>query len=168
MINASGDVRRTLVWLLGGSTLSGWQPVLAILPYILAGLGVLLTMGHALNVLQFGDEQARQLGLRVERTRLIIIAASSLATAAAIAFAGIIGFVGLIVPHIMRLLMGGDYRKLLPLSILGGGTLMLVSDVLARVVMAPQELPVGIITGAGRCTPFFFVVLRSAKQQHYW
>jgi len=167
MINASGDVRRTLVWLLGGSTLSGWQPVLAILPYILAGLGVLLTMGHALNVLQFGDEQARQLGLRVERTRLIIIAASSLATAAAIAFAGIIGFVGLIVPHIMRLLMGGDYRKLLPLSILGGGTLMLVSDVLARVVMAPQELPVGIITALAGA-PFFFVVLRSAKQQHYW
>jgi iron complex transport system permease protein len=167
MINASGDLRRALVWLLGGSTLSGWQPVLAALPYILAGLITMLAMGHKLNVLQFGDEQAKQLGLRVERVRLIIIAASSLATAAAIAFAGIIGFVGLIVPHIMRLIVGGDYRRLLPLSIVGGATLLLVSDVLARVVMAPQELPVGIITALAGA-PFFFFVLRKAKQQHYW
>lgn len=167
MINASGDLRRALVWLLGGSTLSGWQPVLAALPYILAGLIALLAMGHKLNVLQFGDEQARQLGVKVEQTRLIVIAAASLATAAAIAFAGIIGFIGLIVPHIMRLIIGGDYRKLLPLSIISGATLLLVSDVLARVVMSPQELPVGIITALAGA-PFFFFVLRRAKQQHYW
>ena len=167
MINASGDVRRALVWLLGGSTLTGWQPVLAALPYILIGLVVMLAMGHRLNVLQFGDEQARQLGVNVEQVRLIVIAASSLATAAAIAFAGIIGFVGLIVPHIMRLIVGGDYRRLLPLSIVGGATLLLISDVLARVLMAPQELPVGIITALAGA-PFFFFILRRAKQQHYW
>ncbi len=167
MLNAGGDLRRALVWLLGGSTLSGWQPVLASLPYIMVGLGVQLTLAHPLNVLQFGDEQAQQLGVRVDRVRLLVIAAATLSTAAAISFAGIIGFVGLIVPHLVRLLAGSDHRRLLPLSMLGGATLLLVSDVIARVVMAPQELPVGIITALAGA-PFFFWVLRTAKQQHTW
>ncbi len=167
MLNASGDLRRALVWLLGGSTLSGWKPVLAALPYILIGLAAQLVMAHPLNVLQFGDEQAQQLGVRVGRVRLVVIAAATLSTAAAISFAGIIGFVGLIVPHLMRLLIGSDHRHLLPLSMLGGATLLLVSDVIARVVMAPQELPVGIITALAGA-PFFFWVLRTAKQQHIW
>jgi iron complex transport system permease protein len=167
MINATGEIRRALIWMLGGSTLTGWQPVLASLPYALIGLGILLLMGHPLNVLQFGDEQAQQLGLNVVRTREIIILAASIATAAAVAFAGVIGFVGLIVPHLVRLLWSGDYRRLLPLSMLGGASLLLLSDVLARVVMAPQELPVGIITALAGA-PFFFWVLRRAKQQNYW
>jgi iron complex transport system permease protein len=167
MINSTGEVRRALVWLLGGSTLSGWQPVLAVLPYVLIGMGTLLTLGHALNVLQFGDEQAKQLGLPTERVRRVIIVAATMTTAAAVSFAGIIGFVGLIVPHIMRLIWGGDYRRLLPLAMLNGATLLLVADVLARVVMAPQEIPVGIITAlAGG--PFFLWVLRRSKQQMYW
>ncbi len=167
MINATGEVRRALVWLLGGATLSGWQPVLAVLPYIVIGLGVLLTLGHSLNVLQFGDEQAKQLGLPAERVRILVIAAATLTTAAAVAFAGIIGFVGLIVPHIVRLLWGGDYRRLLPLSMINGAVLLLAADVLARVVMAPQEIPVGIITAlAGG--PFFLWILRRAKQQMFW
>ena len=120
-----------------------------------------------MNVLQFGDEQAKQLGVPVERVRLIVVVAASLTTAAAVAFAGIIGFIGLIVPHLIRLLWGGDYRRLLPLSIIGGATLLLLSDILARVVMAPQELPVGIITALAGA-PFFFWVLRRAKQQNYW
>ncbi len=167
MINATGEVRRALVWLLGGATLSGWQPVLAVLPYVVLGLGVLLTLGHSLNVLQFGDEQAKQLGLPAERVRILIIAAATLTTAAAVAFAGIIGFVGLIVPHIVRLVWGGDYRRLLPLSIINGAVLLLAADVLARVVMAPREIPVGIITAlAGG--PFFLWILRRAKQQMFW
>ncbi len=167
MINATGEVRRALVWLLGGATLSGWQPVLAVLPYVALGLGVLLTLGHSLNVLQFGDEQAKQLGLPTERVRIMVIAAATLTTAAAVAFAGIIGFVGLIVPHIVRLVWGGDYRRLLPLSMINGAVLLLAADVLARVVMAPREIPVGIITAlAGG--PFFLWILRRAKQQMFW
>lgn len=167
MVNSSGDLRRALVWLLGGSSLSGWQPVLACLPYIIVGLGFLLTMGHTLNVLQFGDEQAHQLGLPVNRARVWIILAASLATAAAISVAGIIGFVGLIVPHLIRMIWGGDYRTLLPASMIGGASLLLLSDVAARVVMAPQELPVGIITALVGA-PFFFWVLSRAKRQNYW
>jgi iron complex transport system permease protein len=167
LINASGELRRALVWLLGGSSMSGWQPVLAQLPYVTLGLGALLTMGHALNVMQVGDEQARQLVMPLERVRAGLIVSASLATAAAVAFAGIIGFVGLIVPHVVRLLWGGDYRRILPFSVLGGAIMLLLADVLARVIMAPQELPVGIITSLGGA-PFFLWLLRRAKQQNMW
>lgn len=167
MLNATGELRRALVWLLGGSTLTGWGPVLALLPYWLVGLGTLLTMGHALNVLQFGDEQAKQLGLPVERVRILIIAAASLTTAAAVSFAGIIGFVGLIVPHILRMTAGGDYRRLLSLAMIGGAALLLFSDVLARVVMAPQEIPVGVITALAGA-PFFLWLLRRVRRENLW
>jgi len=167
MLNGNGELRRALVWLLGGSSLSGWLPVVALLPYALLGLGALRLTGHSLNVLQFGDEQAAQLGLPVGRVRVLIVAAATLTTAAAVAFSGIIGFVGLVVPHIVRLVWGSDYRRLLPLSIIGGASFLLAADVLARVVMAPQELPVGIITSLVGA-PFFLWVLRRAKQQNFW
>jgi len=167
MISSTGDLRRAIVWLLGGSTLTGWQPVIALLPYVIGGLGALLTMGHALNVLQFGDEQAQQLGLPVERSRRLIILAATLTTTAAVAFSGIIGFAGLVVPHLVRLLWGSDYRRLLPVSMIGGAAFLLLADVLARVVMAPQELPVGIITAMAGA-PFFLWILRRSKQQNYW
>jgi iron complex transport system permease protein len=167
MLNASVEVRSAIAWLFGGATMSGWKPVLGVLPYIALGLGFLVTTGHALNVLQFGDEQAQQMGLRVRRVRLLIILAASLTTAAAVSFTGIIGFVGLIIPHAVRMIWGGDYRRLLPLSILNGASLLLVADVLARVLIPPQEIPVGIITALVG-VPFFLWVLRRAKQQHYW
>lgn len=167
MINASGELRRALIWLLGGATTSGWQPVLAVLPYMLIGVGLLLVSGHALNVMQFGDEQAQQLGLPVERVRRVVIFAASLATAAAISFAGIIGFVGLIVPHLVRILWGSDYRRILPISALIGAGLLLSADVIARVIMAPAELPVGVITALAGA-PFFLWVLRRAKGQNLW
>ena len=167
MLRSTGEVRRALGWLLGGASQSGWTAILAIMPYLLIGLGVLVFSGHALNLLQFGDDQAQQLGLNVTRTKRILLASSSLATAAAVAFSGIIGFIGLIVPHLIRLWFGPDYKRLLPLSILGGATALLVSDVLARVVIAPQEIPVGIIT-ALIGAPFFLWVLKNAKNQGYW
>lgn len=167
MINATGELRRALVWLLGGSTLTGWGPVLAAIPYIVIGLGALLTSGHALNVLQFGDEQAQQLGLPVQRVRLVVVIAATLSTAAAVSFAGLIGFVGLIVPHLVRLIWGADYRRLLPISMIGGAAFLLAADVLARVVMSPQELPVGIITALVGA-PFFLWVLRRSKRQNFW
>ncbi len=101
------------------------------LPYVLLGLIVLAASGHTLNVMQFGDEQARQLGLPVERRKIILILAASLTAAAAVAFAGIIGFIGLIVPHLVRLIWGPDYRQLIVLSMLGGGTALLLADLLA-------------------------------------
>jgi iron complex transport system permease protein len=167
MLTSTGELRRALVWLMGGAALSGWQPVLAVLPYITVGLGTLLTMGHALNVMQVGDEQAQQLGLPVDAVRRWVVVAASLTTAAAVSFAGIIGFVGLVVPHLVRMLWGSDYRRILPLSMICGAALLLLADVLARIVMAPQELPVGIIMALGGA-PFFLWVMRRARNQNVW
>ena len=167
MINSSGELRQALVWLLGGASTSGWQPVFAITPYILAGICIMILMGHSLNVLQFGDEQAKQLGLRVNRVRKVVVVGATLSAAAAVSFVGIIGFVGLIVPHLVRILWGNDYKRLIPLAIINGASLLIVADILARTIMAPQVLPVGIITSLAGA-PFFLWVLRRAKQENYW
>ncbi len=167
MLRAQEELRRALGWLLGGFSPGGWPPVLALLPYLALGLPALLLLARPLNVLQFGDEQARQMGLDVERVKLAVVAAASLATAAAVAFSGIIGFVGLATPHLARLLWGPDYRRLLPLSILAGGAGLLLADIAARTVIAPQEVPLGVIT-ALLGAPFFLWLLRRAKQQNYW
>jgi len=167
MLRSTEEVRRALGWLLGGSIQQGWLSVLAVLPFLGAGVAILLISGHALNLLQFGDDQAQQLGLHVTRTRTIILVAASLVTAAAVAFSGIIGFIGLVVPHVMRLWLGADYRRLLPFSLIGGAVALLLADVLARVILSPQEIPVGIITALAGA-PFFLWVLRRAKNQGYW
>jgi iron complex transport system permease protein len=165
MLRSEGELRRAIAWLLGGATFNGWQPVLACLPYILISLMALSLSGHALNVLQFGDEQAQQLGLPVERAKLLLILAASLAAAAAVSFSGVIGFVGLIVPHLARLLWGSDYRRLIPLSILGGASLLLLADLLARVWMAPEVLPVGIVTALAGAPFFLWILKRSTNRE---
>jgi iron complex transport system permease protein len=166
MLRSQGELRRALAWLLGGASMSGWEPVLATLPYVVLGLGMLSVSGHALNVLQFGDEQAAQLGIRVERARVLLLVSASLATAAAVSFSGIIGFVGLIIPHLARLLWGADYRRLIPLSILGGASLLLLADLLARLALRPEALPVGVVTALAGA-PFFLWVLRRSQSASY-
>lgn len=167
MINSTGELRRALVWMMGGATQTGWGAVFGILPYMVVGLTGLTFVGHPLNVIQFGDEQAQQLGIRVQRVRVLTVLIATLSTAAAVAYTGIIGFVGLVVPHIIRLVCGGDYRRLIPLSMLGGAGMLLLMDVVARSVIAPQEIPVGIIT-ALLGGPFFLWVLKRSKSQNYW
>jgi iron complex transport system permease protein len=167
MLRSSGEVRRALGWLLGGVSLVGWDATFALIPYIGVGLITLIFTGYALNLLQFGDDQATQMGLNVRRAKFIIIVASSLVTAAAVSFAGIIGFVGLIVPHVVRIWWGVDYRRLIPLSIIGGASVLLIADVLARIVIRPEELPVGIVTALAGA-PFFLWVLRRSKNQGFW
>ncbi len=167
MLRSTGEVRRAIAWLLGGVSLVSWEATLALIPYLAVGLTILVLTGYSLNLLQFGDDQATQMGLNVRRAKIIIITAASLVTAAAVSFAGIIGFVGLIVPHIVRIWWGVDYRRLIPLSILGGASVLLFADVLARVVLAPQELPVGIVTALAGA-PFFLWVLRRSKNQGLW
>jgi iron complex transport system permease protein len=167
MLRSTGEVRRAISWLLGGVSLVSWEATLVLIPYLAIGLSTLVLTGYALNLLQFGDDQATQMGLNVRRAKFIIIVAASLVTAAAVSFAGIIGFVGLVVPHIVRIWWGVDYRRLIPLSIIGGAAVLLFADVLARIVLAPQELPVGIVTALAGA-PFFLWVLRRAKNQGIW
>ena len=167
MLRSTGELRRAIGWLLGGVSLIGWDVTLALIPYLAIGLTALVLNGYALNLLQFGDEQAAQMGLDVRRAKFVIIVAASLVSAAAVSFAGIIGFVGLVVPHLVRIWWGVDYRRLIPLSILGGAAVLLFADVLARVILAPQELPVGIVTALAGA-PFFLWVLRHSKNQGLW
>jgi iron complex transport system permease protein len=164
MLRSQGELRRSMAWLFGGGALSGWEPVIVGTPYILLGLVALLTSGHALNVLQFGEEQAGQLGLSVNRAKTLIVVSASLATAAAVAFTGIIGFIGLIVPHIIRILWGTDYRRLLPLALLGGASALLLADLIARLVLRPQEVPVGIITSLAGAPFFLWILWRNKKK----
>jgi iron complex transport system permease protein len=137
--------------------------VWVVLPYVALGLVVLLLHARALNVLQLDEEQARQLGLNVERVKLTLVIAATMMTAAVVAFGGLIGFVGLIVPHALRLLSGPDYRRLLPLSVLGGAAFLIAADLVARTVLAPQEVPVGVVTAMAGA-PFFIFLLRRLKR----
>ena len=167
MLRADDQVYRALSFLLGGSPMAGWQPVLAALPYMVVGMGMLTVLGHPLNVLQFGEEEAQQMGLDVRRLKIWIIFAASLTAAAAVAFSGIIGFIGLIVPHVIRILWGPDYRRLVPLSVILGGAALLLADLLARILLAPSVLPVGIVTALAGA-PFFLWILRKAKREVFW
>ena len=160
-------IHQALSFLYGGSAVAGWEPIKIAVPYFLTGIIMLSLSGHTLNVLQFGEEQARQLGLSVEKVKIFIILAASLTTAAAVSFSGVIGFVGLVVPHIIRLVWGGNYKKLIPLSILGGAATLLSSDLTARIILAPQTIPVGIVT-ALIGAPFFLWILRRAKKEVFW
>jgi iron complex transport system permease protein len=167
MLRSNEQIHRAISFLLGGSTMSGWRPVVAALPYMALGVVLLIFSGHLLNVLQFGEEQAKQMGLSVERAKFFVVVTASLTTAVAVSFSGVIGFVGLIVPHLMRMVWGPDYRRLIPLSILAGSSVLLGADLLARILIAPQVLPVGIVT-ALIGTPFFLWVLRRAKTEVFW
>jgi iron complex transport system permease protein len=167
MLRSTGEVRRAIGWLLGGVSLVSWDAILVLIPYLVLGLFALVLNGYALNLLQFGDDQATQMGLNVRRAKFIIIVAASLVTAAAVSFAGIIGFVGLVVPHVIRIWWGVDYRRLIPLSIICGASALLMADVIARVVISPQELPVGVVTALAGA-PFFLWVLRRSKNQGLW
>lgn len=162
MLNSSGELRRAISWLMGGVSLVNWNAILVLLPFLILGFSILLINSYSLNILQFGDDQARHMGIDVDKTRMAVLISTSLITAAAVSFAGIIGFVGLIVPHIYRILWGADHRRLIPLSILGGAILLLLSDVLARTVLAPREIPVGIVTTLIG-VPFFLWLLRTRK-----
>ncbi|MEA2007829.1 MAG: iron ABC transporter permease [Chloroflexota bacterium] len=167
MLRSDQQIHRAISFLLGGSPIAGWEPVLAALPYMALGMGLLSLSGHKLNVMQFGDEQAKQMGLSVERAKIFIVVTASLTTAVAVSFSGVIGFIGLIVPHLVRILWGPDYRRLIPLTLIGGGSTLLLADMLARILLAPSSLPVGIVT-ALTGAPFFLWILRRAKKEVFW
>jgi len=155
-------LREVYSWILGRLVTVGWGEVLILLPYALVAGTVLVLHRRLLDVLALGDDEAAGLGVDVLRVRRIVVLAATLATAAAVSVSGLIGFVGIIVPHTVRLLTGWSYRLIIPLSILYGAAFLVLADLVARTVVAPAELPIGVVT-AFLGAPFFVVVLRTVR-----
>jgi iron complex transport system permease protein len=156
-------VREVYSWILGRLSTVGWSEVALLAPYAAVSLTVLLLHRRLLDVLAVGEEEAGTLGVNATRVRLIVVAAATLGTAAAVAVSGLVGFVGIVVPHAVRLLVGSSYRVILPLSVLGGAAFLVLADLGARAVLSPAEVPLGVIT-AFVGAPFFAVVLRSTRR----
>ncbi|HEX3807442.1 MAG TPA: cysteine-rich CWC family protein [Gaiellaceae bacterium] len=159
----SDTLREVYAWLLGGFAGSTWHDVVLVLPYIAVSSTVIVLHRRLLDVLSVGDEEATALGLHVRRVRFLIVVAATAGTAAAVSVSGLIGFVGIIVPHTVRLLVSTSYRAVVPLSLIVGGGFLVVADLLARTVMSPAELPIGVVT-AFFGAPFFAVVLRTMRR----
>ena len=156
-------IRQVYSWILGRLSTAGWHEVRLLLPYAVVTWVVILAHRRVLDVLAVGDDEAATLGVHARRSRLIVIVAASLGTAAAVAVSGLIAFVGIIVPHTVRLLAGQSHRVVLPLSILFGGAFLCLADLLARTLSSPAEIPIGVVT-AFFGAPFFVLVLRSSRR----
>ncbi len=158
----SDTLREVYGWILGSLTTAGWSEVRLVLPYVVVCSGVLVAFRRLLDVMSVGDSEASTLGLHPARVRLLLIGFATLGTAAVVAVSGLIGFVGIIVPHTVRLMTSASYRVIVPLSLLVGGSFLVLADIVARTAQSPVEIPIGVVT-AFVGAPFFAVVLRRSK-----
>jgi iron complex transport system permease protein len=167
-IASDQELRAVVFWSLGSLGSATWTSVYASFPFILFGLVLIPRWSHALNLFVLGEREARHLGIDTERVRLKLIVVTALMTGAAVAVAGVVGFVGLIVPHLLRLIAGPNHRLLLPSCALGGAALVLIGDLIARTIASPAELPLGVIT-ALLGGPFLLVLMiRTRTAQGGW
>jgi iron complex transport system permease protein len=155
-------IRDVYAWLLGRFNTAGWDEVRNLAPIAIVTLAVLVGAARRLDLLALGDEEAQSLGLDPRRLRLVVVIAATLATAAAIAVSGLIGFVGIVVPHTIRLIVGASYRRILPLAVFGGAAFLCLADLGARTLLAPAEIPIGVIT-AVIGAPFFLLLMRTSR-----
>ena len=155
-------LREVYSWILGRLVTVGWSEVWMLIPYAVIASAVLVVLRRLLDVLGLGDEEAAGLGVNVVRVRRLVVLAATLATAAAVSVSGLIAFVGIIVPHTIRLLTGWSYRVIIPLSLVYGAAFLIVADLGARTLVSPGELPIGVVT-AFLGAPFFLLVLRTMK-----
>jgi iron complex transport system permease protein len=158
----SDTLQEVYSWILGALPSSGWSDVAVLAPYVFVATVVILVFRRVLDVLSLGDTEAASLGVDVGRVRLLLVVAATIGTAAAVAVSGLIAFVGIIVPHTIRLLAGTSYRGLLPLSFIVGAGFLVLCDVIARTVLSPAELPIGVVT-AFFGAPFFAIALRTMR-----
>jgi iron complex transport system permease protein len=156
------DLRAVYGWILGSLTVATWSDVVLILPYVAISAVVLIAHRRLLDVLRVGEDEADSLGVRSSRVRITVVAAATLGTAAAVAVSGLIGFVGIIVPHTVRMTTNASYRVVMPVSMIGGAAFLILADVAARTVLSPSEIPIGVVT-AFVGAPFFLFVLRSRR-----
>jgi iron complex transport system permease protein len=160
----SDVVRQVYSWILGRLSSATWSDVRLVLPYVVFSTVVLLLHRRLLDVLRVGDEEAAALGVNVSRVRLAVVIAATLGTASVVAVSGLIGFVGIIVPHAVRLVVGTSYRLVLPISLLFGAAFLILADIPGRVLDNPAETPIGVVT-AFLGAPFFLLILRTRKNE---
>lgn len=158
----AADLQPVYSWILGSLSVATWRDVTLILPYVVVSAAVLLAHRRLLDVLRIGEEEAFTLGINPNRVRLIVVAAATLGTAAAVSVSGLIGFVGIIVPHLVRLTTNASYKVVMPVSLLSGASFLMLADLCARMIEAPGEVPLGVVT-AFIGGPFFVLVLRSRR-----
>ncbi|WP_432813972.1 FecCD family ABC transporter permease [Sporosarcina aquimarina] len=164
MIALTGEeLRQIISWLLGSVSMRGWNYINMILPFTIIGSLLLWMNRRELNAMLFGEDRAKHLGVDVKRRKLVILIGGSILTGAAVSVSGTIGFVGLVVPHMTRLIWGSDHRHLLTLSFMNGATLLIICDLIARTIISPTELPVGVITAFIGAPVFAFIFYRQRK-----
>jgi iron complex transport system permease protein len=166
MIALTGDELRQIIgWLLGSVSMRGWEYIKIILPFFVLGSIILIFNAKELNAMSFGEERAHHLGVNVQKRKLVILTAGSILTGAAVAVSGTIGFVGLVIPHLSRLLWGPDHRHLLPLSILTGSGFLILADLISRTIISPTELPIGVITALIGAPVFALILLQRRRME---
>ncbi|WP_068677287.1 iron ABC transporter permease [Oceanobacillus sp. Castelsardo] len=164
MISLTGnELKQIIGWLLGSVSMRGWDYIKIVLPFFIVGSMLLMANGRELNAMSFGEDRAQYLGVDVKKRKLVILTAGSILTGAAVAVSGTIGFVGLVIPHLTRTLWGPDHNHLLPLSMLTGSGFLILADLIARTIISPTELPIGVIT-ALIGAPAFGVILIKRRQ----
>lgn len=164
MISLTGDELRQIIgWLLGSVSMRGWEHIKIIVPFFVVSSVLLMLNANELNAMSFGEERAHHLGVNVKKRKMVILLAGSMLTGAAVAVSGTIGFVGLVIPHLTRLLWGPSHLHLLPLSMLLGSAFLILADLVSRTIIAPTELPIGVVT-ALIGAPVFAVILLKRKK----
>lgn len=164
---ADDELAGIVYWMMGDLVQFGWTNVQTVMPLIAVGSAIIYYYARDLNAMMLGDNHALNLGIEVSRVRLYVLIASALVTAAAVSFVGIIGFVGLVIPHMVRLIVGPDHRILIPASILAGASFLVICDILSQIVLYPASLPIGILT-ALIGAPYFIYLLRRRRREIGW
>lgn len=165
MVALTGEQLREIIgWLLGSVSMRGWPYVQMVLPFMVIGTVIIWLTRRELNAMIYGDERAQYLGVNVKRSKYMILAGGSILTGAAVAASGTIGFVGLVVPHMIRLLIGADHRHLLTLSFLNGASLLVICDLVSRTIIAPIELPIGVITSFIGAPVFAYIFFKQRRK----
>lgn len=166
MIALTGDELRQIIgWLMGSVSMRGWEYINIIFPFFLIGSFILLMNAREINAMSFGEERAQHIGVNVQRRKMLVLIAGSILTGAAVAVSGTIGFVGLVIPHLTRLLWGPDHRHLLPLSIFTGSGFLILADLVARTIISPTELPIGVITSMIGAPVFALILMNRRKER---
>jgi iron complex transport system permease protein len=161
MIALSGEELRQIIgWLLGSVSMRGWDFIFIVFPFFIAGALILMFNAKELNGMSFGEDQARHIGISVQKRKYMILIAGSMLTGAAVAVSGTIGFVGLVIPHFIRRIIGYNHQHVLPLSVISGGAFLVVADLISRTVISPSELPIGVITSLIGAPMFAYILLK--------